>query len=56
MKVKLKDPESYYQETSGQRTEYEIYDIFYKNGYPRFLLYIDGQWVRKSAKHFVPVD
>ena len=34
---------------------YEIYDITYdKNGYPRFLIYKDGQWVRMSAKHFRP--
>lgn len=34
---------------------YEIYDISYnKNGYPHFLVYKDGQWMRMSAKHFKP--
>lgn len=35
---------------------YAIYDISYnKNGYPHFLVYKDGQWMRMSAKHFKPV-
>lgn len=35
--------------------EYEIYDITYdKSGYPHFLIYKDGEWVRMSAKHFRP--
>ena len=35
--------------------EYKIYDITYDNtGYPQFLIYRDGQWVRMSAKHFTP--
>ena len=35
----------------------EVYDITYdKNGYPRFLVYKGGQWVRLSAKHFAPID
>ena len=34
---------------------YEVYDITYdKAGYPQFLIYKDGEWVRKSAKHFRP--
>ena len=33
----------------------EVFDITYdKNGYPRFLVYKDGQWIRMSAKHFRP--
>ena len=33
----------------------EVYDITYdSNGYPHFLIYEDGQWVRISAKHFMP--
>lgn len=34
---------------------YEVFDITYdKAGYPHFLIYKDGQWVRMSAKHFRP--
>lgn len=33
----------------------EIYDIAYdSNGFPSFLMYYRGQWVRKSAKYFEP--
>ena len=36
---------------------YKVYDITYdKAGYPHFLIYKDGQWVRMSAKHFRPYD
>lgn len=40
-----------YDTTTGQ---YEIiYDVSYnKSGYPMFLIYKDGQWIRKSAKYF----
>lgn len=35
--------------------KYEVYNISYdKAGYPRFLIYKDGQWVRMSAKYFRP--
>lgn len=35
--------------------KYEVYDITYdKAGYPHFLIYKDGQWIRMSAKHFRP--
>lgn len=35
--------------------EYRVYDITYdKVGYPHFLIYKDGCWVRMSAKHFKP--
>ena len=35
--------------------KYEIYDITYnKAGYPHFLIYKDGQWLRMSAKYFRP--
>ena len=34
---------------------YTVFDITYdKNGYPHFLIYKDGQWLRVSAKHFRP--
>lgn len=32
-----------------------VYDVSYdSNGYPMFLIYQHGQWLRKSAKHFRP--
>lgn len=32
-----------------------IYDIRYeKNGYPQFLIYMDGEWLVCSAKYFAP--
>ena len=35
--------------------EDKVYDITYdKTGYPHFLIYKDGEWVRMSAKHFRP--
>lgn len=35
----------------------DVYDISYdKKGYPHFLIYKDGQWVRVSAKYFAPVE
>ena len=34
----------------------QVYDVSYdSNGYPIFLIYFDGQWIRKSAKHFKPM-
>lgn len=34
---------------------YKVFDIIYnKNGYPHFLIYRDGEWVRMSAKYFKP--
>lgn len=34
---------------------YDVYDITYnKAGYPQFLIYKDGQWLRVSAKYFIP--
>jgi len=34
---------------------YEVYDIVYnKAGYPHFLIYKNGEWLRLSAKHFTP--
>ena len=35
----------------------EVYDVMYDStGYPHFLIYRDGQWLRISAKHFMPED
>lgn len=35
--------------------QYKVYDISYdSNGYPHFLIYRDGEWIRKSAKYFRP--
>ena len=37
--------------------KYQVYDITYdKAGYPHFLIYKDGMWVRSSAKHFRPLN
>ena len=34
-----------------------VYDIQYdKSAYPHFLVYINGEWRRISAKHFREVD
>lgn len=36
---------------------YQVYDITYdKAGYPHFLIYKDGQWLRMSAKYFRPYN
>ena len=36
---------------------YEVYDVVYnKAGYPHFLIYKDGEWIRLSAKHFKPFN
>jgi len=36
---------------------YRIYDISYdSSGYPMFLYYDNNQWVRSSAKHFIPIE
>ena len=36
---------------------YEVYDVVYnKAGYPHFLIYKDGEWIRLSAKHFKPFE
>lgn len=36
---------------------YTVYDITYdKAGYPHFLVYKDGQWLRMSAKNFRPYN
>ena len=36
---------------------YEVFDIVYnKAGYPHFLIYKDGEWLRLSAKNFKPYE
>lgn len=42
---------------SDNKKTYQVYDITYdKNGYPHFLIYKNGQWLRLSAKHFRPLE
>ena len=37
-------------------TVVHVYDVkMNRNGYPNFLIYIDGQWKYLSAKHFAPL-
>ena len=44
-------------ENKNNNRIYEVFDITYdKNGYPRFLIYNNGQWLRMSAKHFRPLE
>ena len=44
-------------ENKNNNRIYEVFDITYdKNGYPRFLIYNNGQWMRMSAKHFRPLE
>ena len=33
-----------------------VYSIQYKNGYPFFTFYEDGQWITRSAKYYIPVE
>ena len=41
----------------NQSRKVKIYDISYNStGYPLFLIYINGQWIRKSAKYFKPYE
>ena len=36
---------------------YEVYNVVYnKAGYPHFLIYKDGCWLRISATYFEPYD
>ena len=36
---------------------FQVYDVTYdSNGYAQFLVYMDGQWLRLSAKHFIPEE
>ena len=36
---------------------FTVYDIKYDSaGYPHFLIYINGQWLMRTAKHYVPKE
>lgn len=50
--------ELYYANKFGGMERVVVYDITYgsEDGYPLFLVYLDGQWIRKSAKYFKPID
>lgn len=38
-------------------SRYAVFDVRNdKTGYPHFLIYRDGQWLWRSAKHFEPVS
>jgi len=33
-----------------------VYSVQYKNGYPYFTFYEDGQWITRSAKYYIPCN
>ena len=33
-----------------------VYAVQYKNGYPFFTFYENGQWITRSAKFFIPCN
>lgn len=35
---------------------YTVYGVAQSQGYAHFLIYEDGQWVYRSAKHFRPLN
>ena len=44
-------------ENKNNNRLYEVFNVTYdKAGYPHFLIYRDGEWVRLSAKHFRPLE
>lgn len=44
-----------YDKYSGE--PYVVYDVIYDNvGFAHFLIFEDGQWIRRSAKCFVPKE
>jgi len=52
-----KNPESYVEEKYGIRLKkIMVYGVQYKNGYPFFTLYENGQWITRSAKYYVPIE
>lgn len=43
-----------YEKSSGEMIT--VYNIRHdKHGYPHFLIYEDGQWKYRSAKHYTPI-
>ena len=41
----------------GSDKKITVYDITYdKSGFPQFLIHDDGEWIRKSAKYFSPIE
>lgn len=55
-KHKTKPPKDIMWYTYKKPRKVKIYDISYDStGYPLFLIYTDGQWIRKSAKFFKPL-
>jgi hypothetical protein len=50
-----KEPNSYFEEISNIRTKKLVYSVQYKRGYPFFTLFENGQWITRSAKHYLPV-
>jgi hypothetical protein len=51
-----KNPESIFEEEGKIRTAKKVYSIQYKHGYPFFTFYEKGQWIIRSAKHYIPID
>lgn len=42
-----------YDKATNERVD--VFDITYdKSGFPHFLIFKDNQWIRMSAKHFIP--
>jgi hypothetical protein len=37
-------------------TKKTVYGVHYKKGYPFFTFYENGQWISRSAKHYMPVE
>lgn len=50
-----KEPECICDEVSGNRMKKLVYSVQYKRGYPFFTFYENGQWITRSAKHYIPI-
>jgi len=44
-----------YNEDMEIRKKIRVYATQYKNGYPYFTMYEDGQWITRSAKYYIAV-